>query len=106
VLLAANWARLRATPRAERKLAFVLANYPIRDGRLANGVGYDAPESTVRMLRALHKAGYTLSQSPSPQGGGGYDLAQTDIAAPSPSSPLRGGIEGGGSVSSGYPRSS
>src|SRR5690606_14214967 len=77
VMLAANWARLRATPRAERKLAFVLANYPIRDGRLANGVGYDAPESTVRMLAALHKAGYSL-------------------AAPLPPSPLRGGNEGGG----------
>jgi Cobalamin biosynthesis protein CobN and related Mg-chelatases len=53
VTLAKNWSRLRATPRADRKIALVLANYPIRDGRLANGVGYDAPESTVRMLRAL-----------------------------------------------------
>ena len=75
VALAKNWSRLRSTPRAERKVAIVLANYPIRDGRLANGVGYDAPESTVRMLQELEKAGYTLSQS---------------------LSPLRGGPEGGG----------
>ncbi|OYX03295.1 MAG: hypothetical protein B7Z15_18485, partial [Rhizobiales bacterium 32-66-8] len=75
VTLAGNWARLRTTPRAERKIALVLANYPIRDGRLANGVGYDAPESTVQMLRALDEAGYTLRQF---------------------LSPLRGGIEGGG----------
>ena len=34
-------------------MAIVLANYPIRDGRLANGVGYDAPESTVRILREI-----------------------------------------------------
>jgi len=60
VALARNWARLRATPRAERRIAIVLSNYPIRDGRLANGVGYDAPESTIRMLDALEKAGYTL----------------------------------------------
>ncbi|MCW5721320.1 MAG: cobaltochelatase subunit CobN [Devosia sp.] len=60
VELARNWARLRATPRAERRIAMVLANYPIRDGRLANGVGYDAPESTVRMLMALERAGYDL----------------------------------------------
>jgi cobaltochelatase CobN len=53
VSLAANWVRLRATPAAERKVAIVLANYPIRDGRLANGVGYDAPESTVRILREI-----------------------------------------------------
>ena len=67
VTLAKNWSRLRATPRAERKVAIVLANYPIRDGRLANGVGYDAPESTVRMLQELERAGYDLS-SPLPPG--------------------------------------
>jgi cobaltochelatase CobN len=65
--LAANWARLRATPRAGRRIAIILANYPIRDGRLANGVGYDAPESTVRMLMALEQTGYALS-SPLPLG--------------------------------------
>ena len=53
VSLAANWVRLRATPAAARKVAIVLANYPIRDGRLANGVGYDAPESTIRILREI-----------------------------------------------------
>ncbi len=56
VSLATNWIRLRATPVAERKVAIVLANYPIRDGRLANGVGYDAPESTVRILREIGAA--------------------------------------------------
>jgi cobaltochelatase CobN len=61
VILAKNWSRLRATPRSERKVAIVLANYPIRDGRLANGVGYDAPESTVRMLRELERAGYNTT---------------------------------------------
>jgi cobaltochelatase CobN len=53
VSLAANWVRLRQTPHTERRTAIVLANYPIRDGRLANGVGYDAPESTVRILREI-----------------------------------------------------
>lgn len=89
--LAFNWTRLRATPRADRRIALVLANYPIRDGRLANGVGYDAPESTVRMLIELERAGYELG-----------DLA------PSPPSPLRGGIEGGGpsTRTRTYPKSS
>ena len=63
--LAASWSRLRATPRADRRIAVVLANYPIRDGRLANGVGYDAPASTVEILKTLEEAGYALS-SPSP----------------------------------------
>jgi len=63
VTLAANWSRLRATLRADRKVALVLANYPIRDGRLANGVGYDAPQSTVEMLSALEVAGYRLTSA-------------------------------------------
>ncbi len=56
--LAANFIRLRQTPRNERRIGIVLANYPIRDGRLANGVGYDAPQSTVEILRTLAEAGY------------------------------------------------
>jgi len=63
VSLAKNWSSLRGTPRADRMLAIVLANYPIRDGRIANGVGYDAPESTVRILTELDKAGYTLGDA-------------------------------------------
>ena len=35
------------------KPALILANYPNRDGRLANGVGLDTPESAVRILQAL-----------------------------------------------------
>lgn len=66
--LAANYARLRATPPSERKLALVLANYPLRDGRLANGVGYDAPQSSVEILRLLAGAGYGVGAL-SPQDG-------------------------------------
>ena len=61
VTLARNWTALRTTPRAERKIAIILANYPIRDGRLANGVGYDAPQSTVEILKTLEQAGYETS---------------------------------------------
>jgi cobaltochelatase CobN len=39
--LCANWIRLRKTPAAERRVALVLANYPTRNSRLANGVGLD-----------------------------------------------------------------
>jgi cobaltochelatase CobN len=61
VALAANWVRLRSTPAAGRRTAIVLANYPIRDGRLANGVGYDAPASTLRLLRELDAPGLPAS---------------------------------------------
>ncbi|SFZ84229.1 cobaltochelatase CobN [Devosia enhydra] len=62
--LAENWSRLRRAAPAERRIGIVLANYPIRDGRLANGVGYDAPASTIRILEALKKAGYSTADLP------------------------------------------
>jgi cobaltochelatase CobN len=62
--LAANWVKLRQTPPAERRIALILANYPNRDGRLANGVGLDTPASCVEMLKALQGAGYQVEDSP------------------------------------------
>jgi len=88
VTLAANWARLRATPRADRRIALILSNYPLRDGRLANGVGYDAPESTVRIMGELEKAGYTLSSTPLPLGERSVAQQQAEGAYPSSSPAL------------------
>jgi cobaltochelatase CobN len=83
VTLAQNWATLRATPRAHRRVAIVLANYPIRDGRLANGVGYDAPQSTVEVLKTLKQAGYDLAApSPSPLVGEGARRADEGWSPP------------------------
>ena len=62
--LAAAWARLAGKAPAERRVAIVLANYPNRDGRLANGVGLDTPESVVGMLAALRDAGYRVEGAP------------------------------------------
>ncbi len=62
--LAANWARLREKPPQERRIALILANYPNRNGRLANGVGLDTPASCVEILQALHQAGYQVENPP------------------------------------------
>ncbi|GBD48488.1 cobaltochelatase subunit CobN [Methylopila sp. Yamaguchi] len=62
--LAANWARLRTTPRADRRVALILANYPTGAARLANGVGLDTPQSTAVMLDALRSAGYAADGAP------------------------------------------
>ncbi|MFN9870159.1 MAG: cobaltochelatase subunit CobN [Cyanobacteriota bacterium] len=59
--LTAAWCRLRATPAGERRLALVLANYPTRDSRLANGVGLDTPASVAAMLGWLQEEGYSLA---------------------------------------------
>jgi cobaltochelatase CobN len=62
--LAANWVKLRQTPPAEKKIALILANYPNRDGRLANGVGLDTPQSCVEILKALQTNGYVTTGLP------------------------------------------
>jgi cobaltochelatase CobN len=73
---AAAWARLGATPVAERRVAIVLANYPNRDGRIANGVGLDTPASTVRLLEAMRNAGYRIEGLP----GDGQTLVEALLA--------------------------
>ncbi|EYD73373.1 cobaltochelatase subunit CobN [Limimaricola hongkongensis] len=62
--LAAAWARLRATPAPDRKVALILANYPNKDGRLANGVGLDTPAATLHALRLMQGAAYGVENIP------------------------------------------
>jgi len=87
--LAANYARLRAKSPAQRKIGLVLANYPLKDGRLANGVGYDAPQSTVEILQVLSGAGYDIGT-----GNPTLGLAASSPPEPHFPSPLERG-EGG-----------
>lgn len=62
--LAANWVKLRDCDPSERRIALILANYPTRDGRLANGVGLDTPASCIAILQAMQTAGYTIEGLP------------------------------------------
>lgn len=62
--LTANWCKLRHTPASTRKVALILANYPNKDGRLANGVGLDTPAATVGTLNALKNAGCAVDDIP------------------------------------------
>jgi len=62
--LAANWARLGRTTAADKKTALILANYPNKDGRLANGVGLDTPASCVNVLKAMAGNGYDVGNAP------------------------------------------
>jgi len=64
VALCRNWISLRRTPAAQRRIALVLANYPTRNSRLANGVGLDTPASTALMLQWLHEAGAAAATTP------------------------------------------
>ena len=62
--LAKNWLALRETPNRSKNVAIVLANYPEKEGRIANGVGYDTPASTVEILQALQGEGYGVDHIP------------------------------------------
>ena len=62
--LAAGWARLRSLQAGDRRVALIMANYPNRDGRLANGVGLDTPESVFAAMRSLADAGYGVAGLP------------------------------------------
>ncbi|MCZ4271805.1 cobaltochelatase subunit CobN [Maritalea porphyrae] len=84
--LASNWIVLRKTKAADRKVGIVLANYPIRDGRIANGVGYDAPQSTVEILKFLKQADYGLGDLPE----NGNALVEALQCGPTNAHPTRG----------------
>ncbi|MGN6667475.1 MAG: cobaltochelatase subunit CobN [Trinickia sp.] len=63
--LSRRWCRLRATRNDEKRIALVLANYPVSEGRIGNGVGLDTPASVIEILRALRDAGYRVDDVPS-----------------------------------------
>jgi cobaltochelatase CobN len=62
--LATNWVKLKQTPAIKRKIVLMLANYPNKDGRIANGVGLDTPASCREILKALQQAGYWVENIP------------------------------------------
>ena len=81
--LTRNWARLKARPPAERRVAVILANYPSRDGHIGNGVGLDTPASAIAILQALASAGYRVADGP----GDGEALIRRLLRGPTNASP-------------------
>ena len=61
--LASAWARLRRTPRDDRRLACVLSDYPAKGGRVGYAVGLDTPASVASIGEALRGAGYDVGAS-------------------------------------------
>ncbi|MFD1384592.1 cobaltochelatase subunit CobN [Rhodanobacter aciditrophus] len=62
--LAKGYGELRQKPNSDKRIAFILANYPTKDGRIGNGVGLDTPASTVTLLKALFDHGYPIAEVP------------------------------------------
>lgn len=58
---AAGWARLAATPRAERKVALILSDYPgAHGGQVGHAVGLDSLASVDAIGASLRAAGYDV----------------------------------------------
>ncbi|MEX0658049.1 MAG: cobaltochelatase subunit CobN, partial [Egibacteraceae bacterium] len=62
--IAVRLARLRRRPECDKRVAIVLSNYPTKHARVGNAVGLDTPASAVRLLDALHAAGYDTGDWP------------------------------------------
>jgi cobaltochelatase CobN len=62
--LAAAWARVRATPRDERRVGLLLSTYPGRPDQIAHAVGLDGFESVSRIVSRLKQEGFSLSNAP------------------------------------------
>ena len=58
--LAVNWASLRHTPNAEKRVAVVLHNYPPSNDGIGTAFGLDTPASAVSLLSELAARGYDL----------------------------------------------
>ena len=66
--LSRRWCRLRSLENADKKLALILANYPMCEGRIGNGVGLDTPASVVGILQMLADEGYRVGELPADGG--------------------------------------
>ena len=62
--LAKRYCVLASKENKDKRIAFILANYPTKDGRIGNGVGLDTPASTINLLLALQDSGYPVENIP------------------------------------------
>ena len=63
---ASGWIKLQNTHPSDRRVGIVVANYPVRNGRLANGVGLDTPASLLNVLRWMESDEYVLGDADLP----------------------------------------
>lgn len=63
VRLGLNWARLRRTPAAERRVAVIFHHYPPRNDRIGCAAGLDSFASVSRLLQAMKEAGYQVDRT-------------------------------------------
>lgn len=60
----AKWTVLTYKANAEKRVAVIFHNYPPSNDNIGTAQGLDSPESVVRLLHAMAKAGYKLEHMP------------------------------------------
>src|SRR5581483_7107951 len=60
----AAWVRLRTLPRAKKRIAVLMPDYPGAQARASYAVGLDVPQSIVALLEDLAQAGYGIEEAP------------------------------------------
>ncbi|KGG15280.1 MULTISPECIES: cobaltochelatase subunit CobN [unclassified Prochlorococcus] len=61
--LVESWIILQNLKPEDVKASIILSNYPIKDGRIANGVGLDTPASLLSILKDLSNSGYDIGKT-------------------------------------------
>ena len=65
--LASNYVKLNNLCNFDKKISIVIANYPVKNGRIGNGVGLNTPQSLINILHWLKNEGYDLGLSELPK---------------------------------------
>ena len=73
--IAYHHARLRHLNNSDKKIVVMLSAYPTKHARIGNAVGLDTPASTLKVIHALHDAGYNLGDTTTIPG---YDTMDGD----------------------------
>mgnify|MGYP005744257709 FL=1 len=60
--LISNYLKLSNLKNIQKKICLVISNYPVKNGRLANGVGLNTPQTLINILNWLKKEGYNTGK--------------------------------------------
>ena len=65
--LAKNYVILQKLDNFNKNICLVISNYPVKNGRIGNGVGLNTPTSIINILNWLKEEGYDLGSGNHPQ---------------------------------------
>ncbi len=57
---ATNYVKLQKLNNFDKRICLVISNYPVKNGRIGNGVGLNTPSSIINILNWLKEEGYDL----------------------------------------------